>query len=193
MSGPQPIITPGVLTPTPGRQMQVVVGAFAVTGAAGLMRNPRNLVRSWKFGASTMASITELSGALPALGPSQKFGVRYGGAGVATIGSTAIGNMYMGGTPEADLPFPTFAFGLTAVPNTSSRLVYENNKSRPGQAKSVNTAVRMTTMRKSMRRASAQKKARRRRAKIIPRRGTRCPPGYRYDAKRKMCIQTFKR
>lgn len=29
--------------------------------------------------------------------------------------------------------------------------------------------------------------------RAIPRRGKRCPPGYRYDAKRKMCIQTFKR
>lgn len=29
--------------------------------------------------------------------------------------------------------------------------------------------------------------------RMVRRRGQRCPPGYRYDAKKKMCIQTFKR
>ena len=191
----------GFLAPTPQRQAAFVSAPVGGATVAGLLRNPRTLIRTWRFGASTMATLSELGGALPALGSSQKFGVRYGGAGVTTIGETFLGAMYLGGTPEANLPVPTFGFGVTAVPNTSSRLVYELNKSRPGEHTSRSGTPQT---RKPIRGASAQGKSTRRsrrfakrkpsrRLRVIPRRGKKCPPGYRYDAKRKMCIQTFKR
>ncbi len=126
---------------------------------AGLLRSPRNLIRTWKFGAATIQQWTELAGALPALGSSHKFGVRYGGVGMTTIGETALGGMYMGGMPEADLPIPTFGFGITAVPNTSSRLVYERNKSRPGEhTRRTSRVAGPLKTRKSIRGASAPKR-----------------------------------
>jgi len=112
---------------TQQRNQVLIAAALLVPGTLAL-RNPRNVLRAWKFGAATIEQWTELAGALPALGSSHKFGVRFGGAGMTTIGETYLGNMYMGGTPEAGLPIPTFGFGITAVPNTSSRWVYERNK-----------------------------------------------------------------
>ncbi len=109
---------------------QTIVAASTFAGgsiAVGLFRNPRNVIRAWKFGASTLASATELKGVLPALGRRHKLAVRYGSAGTTTIGQTRLGNMYMGGMPEANLPIPTFGFGLTSVPNTGSRLVNESS------------------------------------------------------------------
>ncbi len=101
------------MTPTPQRQAAFVGAAFVAAPVGAILRNPRNLIRSWKMGAATIQSWTELAGSLPALGSSHKFGVRYGGAGVTTIGETFLGNMYMGGTPEASLPIPTFGFWVS--------------------------------------------------------------------------------
>ena len=56
--------------------------------------------------------------------------------------------------------------------------------SRPGPSA-------QTKSTRQRRRSAKRKPARRMRA--IPRKGKKCPPGYRYDVKRKMCIQTFKR
>ncbi len=143
---------------TPTRRDQSVQAALLVGGgifASGLLRNPRTAVRAWKFGAATVQSATELAGALPALGSSQKFGVRFGSVGMTTIGDTFLGSMYMGGMPEANLPIPTFGLGITAVPNTSSRWVYEQNKSRPGEHTSRSGTPQT---RKSIRGASAQKR-----------------------------------
>ena len=147
------------LTPTPQRQTAFVGAAFTAAPIGGILRNPRSFVRSWRFGASTIQSVTELAGALPALGSSHKFGVRYGGAGVTTIGETALGAMYMGGMPEASLPIPTFGFGITAVPVTSSRLVYEQKKSRPGEhTRRTSRVAGPLKTGKSMPGASAQKR-----------------------------------
>ena len=164
----KPIIKPGTLTPTPGRQMKFVGGIYGGTGIAGLTRSPKTVYRTWQFGASTITSIGEMRGLLPALGTRHKLGLRYGGTGeVTSIGSTRIGHMYMGGMPEADLPIPTYGVGLTSVPVGSSRMMFEgkkvgiDGKSRGGEHTSRSRTPEQA--RKSMRGPSAQRSKRSRR------------------------------
>ena len=178
------------------RGIMVAQAAFAIRGT---LANP---VRMWKYGGAVVSAYTDVRGILPALGPDHKVGVRYGGTGRKPF-SEAYPLLAMNATPAvANLPVPSFGLAITAVPGGSSRLGYEQNKSRPGQAKSVNTAVRMTTMRKSMRGASAQKpggmispanrrgpaSSRERRPRTVRYRKGGCPPGYRYDRRRRMCV-----
>ncbi len=150
--------------------------------ALGIFRNPRNVVRAWKVGASTLASFTELKGTLPALGPDHKLGIRFGSQEMSTLGEMHLIDPTM---PEASLPFPNFGFGFTAVPNTSSRLVYEAKKSRPGEhtGRTSRVAGPLQTG-KSMPGASAKKSTRRsRRSKPARRMRARkwCRRHKRYD------------
>ncbi len=175
---------------TAERRTQTVQAAILVAGGlgvAGIARNPQNIVRAWKYSAGAIQTATELKGLLPALGPEHKVGVRYGSQEMTTIGEVPVLRMYSGTTTD-NLPLPTFGFGLTSVPTGSSRFISEWNKkgidgkSRGDQQVAMQT--REVKTRKSMRGPSAKKKPR-----MVRRRGSRCPPGYRYDAKRRMCIQ----
>ena len=210
MAGPLdrgPIITPGKLTPTPTRQA-TFVGAAAGLAAVGAL--PAGLqVRLLTRTTHLYAGLVAMGDAYPALGSSQKLGIRYGGTGEVTTLGRAIPITMMYGPLPGKVPFPDFGFGLTAVPNTSSRWVYENNKSRPGEHTSRSGTPQTS---KSILGASAQnqpgtsrKKPRgmislanrrgaptsgRRRPRTVRYRKGGCPPGYRYDRRRKMCVLT---
>lgn len=57
-------------------------------------------------------------------------------------------------------------------------------KQSKGKSRNRSRSGRTTKRRKTIRAPSAKSKL-----KMKRRRGSRCPPGYRYDARRKMCIQ----
>ena len=187
------------LTPTPQRQA-AFVGTTLGIGIAGRLP-PGIQARLLNLGVKTYAAAVAMGDSYPAFGPEQKFAVRYGGTGEVTTMGQAIPFTQMYGPAAKYTPWPDIGFGLTAVPNTSSRWVYENNKSRPGEHRASSGTP---NTRKTIRGASAQIKSTRRsrrfakrkparRLRAFPRKGRRCPPGYRYDPKRKMCIQIFKR
>ena len=210
MGGPLdrgPIITPGRLTPTPRRQATFVGAAFGVA-AFGALR-PGLQVRLMTRATHVYAGLVAMGDAYPALGSKQKLGIRYGGTGEVTTLAKAIPFTQMYGAGPKYTPFPDFGFGFTAVPNTSSRWVYERNKSRPGEHTSRSGTPQTS---KSMLGASAQTKPRASRKKpgrripLADRRGPAtsrerrprtvryrkggCPPGYRYDRRRRMCVLT---
>ncbi len=119
------------LTPTPQRQAAFVGAAL---GAAAVMRLPPGIqARMLNLGVKAYAAAVAMGDAYPALGPNYKFGIRFGGTGEVTTLAKAIPFTQMYGIGPKYTPWPDFGFGLTAVPNTSSRWVYENNKSRPGE------------------------------------------------------------
>ncbi len=170
------------------RRDQTVQAALAIAGGlgvVGILRRPANIPRAWKYGAGAIQSATELHGLLPALGPDYKVGLGFGSQGMTTMGEIHIGPHYPFnyGTTE-NLPVPTFGIGLTSVPNRSSRFIYEGKKNQSRGGQQVAMQTREARARKTMRGPSAKKKPR-----MVRRRGSRCPPGYRYDAKRRMCIQ----
>jgi len=121
----------GFLTPTPQRQA-AFVGTALTAGAVGAL--PAGIqARLLNLGVKSYAAVVAMGDAYPALGPNYKLGIRYGGTGEVTTLGRAIPITQMYGSLPGKIPFPDFGFGLTAVPNTSSRWVYENNKSRPGE------------------------------------------------------------
>ena len=117
------------------KERNQTIMAAAVLGGAylGLRAPPGIQVRLLDLGVKAYAAFVAMGDAYPALGSSHKFGVRYGGTGEVTTLARAIPVTQMYGSVPRHVPFPDFGFGLTAVPNTSSRWVYENNKSRPGE------------------------------------------------------------
>ena len=210
MAGPLdrgPIITPGRLTPTPRRQATFVGAALGLAAVGAL---PAGLqVRLLTRTTHLYAGLVAMGDAYPALGSSQKLGIRYGGTGeVTTLGrAIPITNMY--GPLPSKVPFPDFGFGLTAVPITSSRWVYENNKSRGGEHTSQSSGTPVAEPSISGLSAKSPVGTRAKRGKgdaAVSTRGARgrtrpktvryrkggCPPGYRYDPRKKMCVRTSK-
>ena len=145
------------LTPTLQRQ-GAFVGTALLAGAVGAL--PAGIqVRLLNLGVKSYAAAVAMGDAYPALGSSHKFGIRYGGTGEVTTLAKAIPITQMYGAGPRHTPWPDFGFGLTAVPNTSSRWVYENNKSRPGEHKRRTSRVAgPLKTRKSIRGASASKR-----------------------------------
>ena len=121
----------GFLTPTPQRQAAFVGLAFGA-GAVGALP-PGIQVRLLNLGVKSYAAAVAMGDAYPALGSSHKLGIRYGGTGEVSTLAKAVPFTQMYGAGPKYTPWPDFGFGLTAVPNTSSRWVYEQNKSRPGE------------------------------------------------------------
>ena len=148
----------GMLTPTPQRQAAFVGATFGVAAVGALPAGIQ--VRLLNLGVKSYAAAVAMGDAYPALGSSHKFGVRYGGTGEVTTLARAIPVTQMYGSVPRHVPFPDFGFGMTAVPNTSSRWVYENNKSRPGEhtRRTSRVAGPLKTS-KSMLGASAPKKS----------------------------------
>ena len=202
------IVKPGLLTPTPQRQA-AFVGATLGIGIAGRLP-PGIQARLLNYGVKTYAAAVAMGDSYPAFGPEQKFAVRYGGTGEVTTMGQAIPFTQMYGPAAKYTPWPDIGFGLTAVPNTSSRWVYEMNKSRPGEHTSRSGTPETG---KSIPGASAQKgrsgpsskkpgrripladrrgpaTSRERRPRTVRYRKGGCPPGYRYDRRRKMCVLT---
>ncbi len=145
----------GFLTPTPQRQARFVGAALGVATVGAFP--PGIQVRLLNLGVKSYAAAVAMGDAYPALGRSHKFGIRYGGTGEVSTLAKAVPITQMYGPGPRYTPWPDFGFGLTAVPNTSSRWVYENNKSRPGEHTRRTSRVAGPFTDKSMSGASAPK------------------------------------
>ena len=182
-----------------------IIAAQLAYAFRGAFRNP---IRLYKYGGGLVAYVTDVRGILPALGPDHKVGIRYGGIGRKPFGEAyPLLSMYMLPHVEA-FPVPAFGLALTAVPNDSSRIIHETNKSRGGEhaiqssgtpvaepsisglsAKKSGQYIRRSRMTKGD--AAVTRGARTRtRPKTVPYRKGGCPPGYRYDRRKKMCVRT---
>lgn len=189
MSGPRAMFEPKTFRDL-GRFLPFMFGA----GALASLR-PGVAVRAADLGVKVAAGHFAMRDAYPALGPDHKLGIRYGGTGDVTTLAKAYPQSEFYGRAPRYIPWPDIGFGVTSVPVGSSRFIYESKKSESSFRTSSAIVRRKggsgSTSRVTKRTTSSS--TRRRRPKTIRRKGKRCPPGYRYDAKRKMCIQTFKR
>lgn len=126
-----PYVRSGDLTPTLERQAAFV---GLTLGAGAVYARPGMAIRAYKFALPRYVAAVEMAKLGPGLkgdlgfGGGQQMGVRYGGTGeITTIGGAVPFTRMYG--PAHTLPFPDFGFGLTSVPEGSSRFYYEAGKS----------------------------------------------------------------
>ncbi len=128
------IITPGILTPTPRRQLQFLGGALSLIPIAGLASRPKTAYNLYTYVSPVVASYYKLKAVWPALGPTKKVGIRIGSEpSTRTLGS--MGPIIRGqyGPDYMDrVPFPYPDIGIMAVPNSSSRMIWESKKQSKG-------------------------------------------------------------
>ncbi len=120
---------------------QLAVLGLAVGGVG--LANPKNFVRAWHYGAGAAAAYADYRELSPALGPSHKVGLRFGGTGQVQSLNRAFPGISLYGV-EGQLPVPTFGFGFTAVPVSESRRPF-STKSRKPRAKSSQPARRASS------------------------------------------------
>ena len=126
-----PHVRSGRLTPTPERQAAFL--ALSI-GAGAFYARPGMALRAYKFALPRYVAAVEMAKLGPGLkgdlgfGGGQQMGVRYGGTGEMTTIGRAIPFTRMYG-PAHTLPVPDFGFGLTSVPEDSSRFYHEAGKS----------------------------------------------------------------
>ncbi len=223
------VIRPGLLTPTPRRQFGFVAGMYMALPVTALVTNPRRVYGLYKYGSSAAATYYQLTSLLPALGSEKKLGIRAGTEPTTKpleefppYITSQYGPEYMDRMP---MLYPDI--GIMAVPNDSSRWIWESKKkstrvehtSRSGTTitrKSMrggsalesrdrsSWVSRKTRSRPSSKRKSGQSRSRSERTKASGERSGRsrtpttlryrkggCPPGYRYDSRRKMCVRTY--
>ncbi len=152
---------------TPKRR-DTIVAAAAVSGvgygtASLVTRFPSVGVTMMNKSVAAIAAAGAMRDIYPAFGPDYKFGIRYGGTGEVMPMSQAFpmtGMIY--GSIARKVPVPQYGFGITSVPNGSTRWVYEQKKvqSRPGQDSglpSTNRKARSGTSSSRSRRSLARK------------------------------------
>jgi hypothetical protein len=202
------------------RGARLAVGASLMTVPAGaIISRPKRAYSTYKHSAAIFASVMQLVSVLPALGPNYKLGFRVGTMPEAKsihqispfIAATQVAPDYL-----AHTPFPVPEFGFAAVPNDSQRFRYEMDKSStqsrggehtsrsgtptagtstPGPSAQIKPSSSRNKPRGMIslanRRGPATLRERRPRSpKALPYRKGGCPPGYRYDRRKKMCIRT---
>ena len=198
-----------ILRDVRGHEKEILAGALVVASlypagrvAGAIYRNPRAPVRIWQWGTKTLAASAALGPAYEAIGPEKRVAFRWGGTGGYERADQHWMTRWHPASygPAGRLRVPQTGWQFTAVPS-SEPVVRTPNKSRGVQVRTLTSRMGHQKGRASSSRPSATRKSqsqtrtrgKKNRRKVIPRRGKRCPPGYRYDAKRKMCIQTFKR
>jgi len=145
----------GILTPTPGRQLRFVGGALSLIPIGALVSRPKTAYNLYTYVSPVVASYYKLKSLWPALGSEQKVGIRIGTEpSTRTLGS--MGPIIRGqyGPDYMDrVPFPYPDIGIMAVPNSSSRMIWESKKQSKGGQDTSRTRSPIT--RKSIRGPSA--------------------------------------
>ncbi len=214
--------------------MAFLGGIYAAVPVTAVVTNPRRLYGLYKYGSSAAATYYQITSLLPALGSEKKLGIRAGTEPTTKpLGefppyiTSQYGPDYMDRMP---MLYPDI--GVMAVPNDSSRWLWESKKKSTRVEHTSRSGTTIT--RKSMRGGSAlesrdkttwagrksrsrlsSKRSRRKyigAGRVLPaamteasgersgrsrtpatlryRRGG-CPPGYRYDPRKRMCVRTY--
>lgn len=149
----------------PTVQKQILTVASVMAGGSFLLARPSFAFRAADIGSQLLASHIAVEAAYPAIYPSRKLGIQYGGTGEVTTLAKAIPQTGFYGYAPRYIPMLDFGFQITNVPVGSSRVVYEQNKSRGAKdSPSMRTGIAglrgngRKTPRKTMRGPSAQKK-----------------------------------
>ena len=226
--------------------MAFLGGIYAAVPVTAVFSKPQRLYSLYKHGSSAAATYYQITSLLPALGSGKKLGIRAGTEPTTKpLGefppyiTSQYGPEYMDRMP---MLYPDV--GIMAVPNDSSRWLWESKKkstrvehtSRSGTTitrKSMRggsalesrdkttwagrkrTRSRPSSKRKSghssapqsgqyirpwshsfwesgrMTKPSGERSGRRRTPTSLRYRRGGCPPGYRYDPRRKMCVRTY--
>lgn len=109
----------------------------------------------------------------------QQIGIDHG-TDTRPLGEVPLIGDQLAGMPEENVPVPWYEVQLSSVPKSESRTVRSKSSQQIG-ALAVSTYTGSVAQKK-------QNKFRTIKTKMIPRKGSRCPNGYRYDYKKKMCV-----
>ncbi len=118
------------LSPTPGRQMLFAAASAASVPVLGLLTRPKSAYSLYTHISPVVASYYKIQSVLPALGRRKKLGIRVGTEpSTRTLGSMGpIIEAQYGPAYMARIPILYPDIGLMAVPNSSSRLIWESKK-----------------------------------------------------------------
>jgi len=117
------------LVPTPERQALFIGAMF---GAGFVATNPALVARGYTLSAKAAAQYLALAPVLPALGPDYKLGIRAGTTGQMVRWDQHWMARHYSLPATRGLPIPQFGLGPTAVPNDSSRFIFEMKKLQSG-------------------------------------------------------------
>lgn len=154
--------------PTPTRQAAFV---GATIGLGFVATSPALVARGYTFTAKSVAKYGALAPVLPALGPDYKVGIRAGTTGKMVRWDQHWMMRHYSLPSTRGLPLPQFGLGPTAVPNDSSRFIFEMKKSQSGgprpqssqqvrKGRSATAARKRGTNQARRRRASRSRRAR---------------------------------